>query len=76
VPPVAHRFEQGAENRPVCAHCLNCPSPVLQGKAAPLLNVIPTWIEKRYLDTVDGFIFNSRTTCDSVFQSQPAPALT
>jgi hypothetical protein len=43
----------------------------------PLLNVIPTWIEKRYLDTVDGFIFNSRTTCDSVFQSQPpTPALT
>jgi glycosyltransferase involved in cell wall biosynthesis len=39
----------------------------LQGKAAPLLNVIPTWIEKRYLDTVDGFVFNSRTTCDSVF---------
>jgi glycosyltransferase involved in cell wall biosynthesis len=33
----------------------------------PLLNVIPTWIEKRYLDTVDGFIFNSRTTGDTVF---------
>jgi glycosyltransferase involved in cell wall biosynthesis len=36
-------------------------------KRRPLLNIIPTWIEKRYLDTVDGFVFNSRTTCDSVF---------
>jgi len=36
-------------------------------KRPPLLNLIPTWIEKRYLDTIDGFVFNSRTTCDSVF---------
>jgi glycosyltransferase involved in cell wall biosynthesis len=41
-------------------------------KRRPLLNVIPTWIERRYLGTVDGFVFNSRTTCDSVFNlSQP-----
>ena len=36
-------------------------------KRRPLVNAIPTWIEKRYLDTVDGFVFNSRTTRDSVF---------
>ena len=42
-------------------------------KRPPLLNVIPTWIEKRYLDTVDGFVFNSRTTCDSVFNLSRSP---
>ena len=42
-------------------------------KRRPLLNVIPTWIEKRYLDTVDGFVFNSRTTRDSVFDLSRPP---
>lgn len=42
-------------------------------KRRPLLNVIPTWIEKRYLDTVDGFVCNSKTTCDSVFNLSRSP---
>jgi hypothetical protein len=33
VPPVAHRFEPGAENRPTHACRVRCSSPVLQGKA-------------------------------------------
>jgi glycosyltransferase involved in cell wall biosynthesis len=39
----------------------------------PLFNILPTGIEKCYLDTVDGFIFNSRATCDSVFHLSPRP---
>jgi glycosyltransferase involved in cell wall biosynthesis len=42
-------------------------------KRRPLLNLVPTWIEKRYLDTLDGFIFNSGTTCDSVLRLSRAP---
>lgn len=42
-------------------------------KRPPLFNAIPTCIEKRYLDTVDGFVFNSRTTCDSVFHLSRRP---
>ena len=33
-----------------------------------VLNAIMRWIEERYLDTVDGFVFNSQTTRHSVLQ--------
>lgn len=35
---------------------------------APWQNRLLRWVEKRYLDGVDGFIFNSRTTRDTVWR--------
>jgi glycosyltransferase involved in cell wall biosynthesis len=38
--------------------------------ASPVL----AWLEQKYLSTVDGFVFNSTTTRDSVLPLLPAPA--
>jgi glycosyltransferase involved in cell wall biosynthesis len=55
-------------DRPVITlvHHLNCREP-----RSYWANQCLAWVEKRYLDSVDGFIFNSRTTKDQVVGMSP-----